>query len=138
MKKIIFALLSVVLVYSCAGGAGKKKGNALNYFDRNVSEYSTGADGIDQKVVFNRGTKEYQVFTKATMFDGDWELEDNGHYEESFDNDNIVTCELDNAKLKREDNERLGTIFRVKIFLKSRTASFISIAGESGASDITD
>lgn len=130
--------MSVVLVYSCAGGTGKKTGNAPNYFDRIVSEYSTEAGGIDQKVVLNRTTKEYQVFTKATMFDGDWELEDSGHYEESFDNDNTVTCELDNAKLKRNDEERLGTIFRVKIFLKSRTASLISIAGDSRANDITE
>lgn len=138
MKRIILALLSALVICSCAE-TGKKSGKTnekvLNYFDRIVSEYATGADGFDQKVVFNRETKHYQVFMRATMYDGSWTLEDEGQYTESINGD-IVTCELDNAKLKRDDNEKRGSIFRVKINTGSRSASFISIAGESYAKEI--
>ena len=70
------------------------------------------------------------------MIGGDWELEDEGHYKESCNN-NIITCELDNAKILREENERLGTIFRVKINQSTRTATLISRVGETYAKDIT-
>lgn len=139
MRKIIMLFASILLVCSCGGNSSGNKStrNKTNYFDRAISSYSTGADGIDDKVVLNRGTKEYQVYQKAVVYNRDWELIDKGHYEESFDNDDVVTCELDNAKVKRDDNEKLGTIFRVKIFLSSRNAQFISIAGTSHAQDIT-
>ncbi|MBR4479310.1 MAG: hypothetical protein IKO88_04830 [Bacteroidales bacterium] len=134
MKRAIFAILSIVLVCSC-GGTSNKSVTKHNYLNRTVSAYSTEESGIDQKIVLNRETKEYQMYLRAVIYDGDWELSDKGHYQESIDN-NTVTCELDNAMVKGE--EKLGTVFRVKIYLDSRTAEFISIAGISDARDITE
>lgn len=127
---------NIVSSHDFVNGKYQRQENVPGYYDRNVSEYATGEDGIDQKVVLKRGTKEYQIFTKAVMIGGDWELEDEGHYDEHSD-DGIVTCELDNALLKREDNEKLGTINKVIINLSSRSATLVSIAGKSYARDIT-
>ena len=111
---------------------------AQNYLDRSVSEYSTGADAIDQKIVLHRDTKSYELYSRDVLYNGEWELEDKGHYEETIDRENnSVTCELDNAKVKSDEDERLGTIFRVKIFLGERKAQFVSLVGGHLAKDTT-
>lgn len=155
---ILMALFSLLL-YSCgqhSGGASpiargdpdsrqrtdasnqKVTQVAQNYLDRSISEYSTGADAIDQKIVLHRDTKSYELYSRYVLYNGDWELEDKGHYEETIDRENnSVTCELDNAKVKSEDDERLGTIFRVKIFLGERKAQFVSLVRGHMAKDTT-
>lgn len=134
MKRLIIIISSIILVCSC-GGSGSKSGNKQNYLEREVSTYSTGASGIDEKIVFHRSTKQYEYYTRAALYDSsNWELEDSGHYTESIGDDNIVTCKLDNARIKGE--EKLGTIRTVKIDLESRTARFISIVGDSIAKEL--
>lgn len=130
MRKLLFALLCVLLFVSCAE-------KQTNYLGREVSVYSTGADGIDEKVVLHRSTKEYEVYNRAVVLNYDWQLVDKGRYKESIDGDE-VTCELNNDYVKRNDDEKLGTIFRVKILLSTREAVFSSISGKTYASDITD
>lgn len=130
MRKLLFALLSVLLFVSCEE---KQK----TYLDREDSVYSTGADGIDQKVVLHRLTQQYEVYERLVIYDYDWQLVDKGRYKESVEGD-IVTCELDNDYVKRNDDEKLGTIFRVKITLSTQEAVFSSISGKTYAFDITD
>lgn len=134
MKKILLLFASALLLLSCGGSGNKGKSNQ-NYFDRDISTYSTGADGIDEKIVFHRNTKEYEYYMRAAIYDSsEWSLEDKGHYTESYDNGNIVTLRLDNAKIK--GNEKLGTISTVKIDLAARTAELISITGRHLAKEM--
>lgn len=140
MKRVVFLIASVLLLFSCVGSGNKSegsKGGNKNYLDREVSVYSTGASAIDEKMVFHRSTKEYEYYTKAVIYpSSEWVLEDKGHYTESFDNDNIVTCKLDNAKVKGD--ERLGTIHTVIIDLAAKTAELISIAGRHIATETNE
>lgn len=134
MKKGLLIVTGLFLLFSCSGSGNKGKSNQ-NYFDRDVSTYSTGADGIDEKIVFHRSTKEYEYYLRAAIYNSsDWSLEDKGHYTESYDNDNIVTLRLDNAKIK--GMEKLGTISTVKIDLAARTAELISITGRHKAKEM--
>ncbi len=140
MKNKIIAFLSVFLICSCGGnsGSGASSSNKANYLERNISTYVTGADGIDEKIVFHRDTKEYQYFTRAAIYDSSkWTLEDAGHYIESTsENGKIVTCSLDNSRVK--GNEKLGTVHTVKINLEARTAQFISIANNTSAKEVSE
>lgn len=140
MKKFLLFFLSTFIIWSCGGNTSGSKAskNNANYLDRDVSTYATGASGIDQKIVLHRDTKEYQYYVRAAYYDSsEWHLDDEGHYTESYDEANkIVTCSLDNAKVK--GNESLGTVHTVKINLEARTAELLFIAGRHIAKEVSD
>lgn len=139
MKKILVAILSVLIICSC-GGKSKGLKNKPNYFDRNVSVYEVFATGISEKIILHRETKTYKYYIRNAMYESsEWELVDEGNYKESYDEGTqVVTCSLDRAKVKAEKAEGSSTVNKVIINLESHSAELSSIAWTRIAREVED